>query len=267
MLGNAENYLELNKKTWNKKAPVHLVSDFYQVDEFLKGQSSLNDIELSLLGDIRDLHILHLQCHFGQDTLSLARMGATVTGLDFSSAAIDIAEELSVKLGISASFICEDVYNVPDNLYGKFDLVFTSYGVIGWLPDLERWAAVISKCLKPGGRLVFVEFHPAVWMFDNDFEEVAYSYFKSDAIVETETGTYADRADGELYTTVSWNHSLSSVFNALKNNGLKVVSFDEYDYSPYNCFAGMVEIEKGKFQIAKFENRLPLVYSLRAEKM
>jgi len=267
MLGNSENYLELNKSTWNRKAPVHLLSDFYEVDSFLNGVSSLNEIELALLGDVQGKNILHLQCHFGQDTLSLVRIGAVATGLDFSSAAIKIAEELAQKMELKATFICEDVYNTPATFHNQFDIVFTSYGTIGWLPDLDRWAEVISKCLKQGGKLVFVEFHPVVWMFDNDFEGVAYHYFKDEAIVETETGTYADRENDEFYTTISWNHSLGEVFRALLSKGLQIKFFDEYDYSPYNCFSGMKEVSKGKYRIAKFDDKIPLVYSLVAEKI
>ncbi|MFM7619546.1 MAG: class I SAM-dependent methyltransferase, partial [Bacteroidota bacterium] len=167
-----EKLFELNRTSWNKRVAVHMKSDFYFLEEFLKGRTSLNEIELNLLGDIRGKSILHLQCHFGQDTLSLARMGAEVTGVDLSDEAIEKAKALNAQMGLNAEFICCNVYDLKNHLDKKFDLVFTSYGTIGWLPDLDRWAEVVSHFLKPSGTFLFVEFHPVMWMFDNEFETV-----------------------------------------------------------------------------------------------
>ena len=159
------DYLEINRKSWNNRVDVHLKSDFYDVEGFLKGESSLNDIELGLLGDIKGKSILHLQCHFGQDTISLGRLGANVTGVDLSDKAIDHAKILAGKANVNATFICCDIYDLPAHLNEQFDIIFTSYGVIGWLPDMNKWAQIISNYLKPNGKFVFVEFHPIVWMF------------------------------------------------------------------------------------------------------
>ncbi len=260
------NYLEKNKALWNSRTEHHLVSDFYDVKSFLAGKSSLNQIELELLGDVKGKSILHLQCHFGQDTISLARMGASVTGVDFSEKAIESAHQLSHELKTSAEFICCDIYSLSDHLNKTFDVVFTSYGTIGWLPDIDKWAQVVAKFLKPGGKFVFAEFHPAVWMFDDNFERVAYSYFNVKPIVETETGTYADRNAPIKHEYVGWNHSIGEVFTSLVNNGLQIDNFHEYDYSPYNCFRNTEEFSPGKFRIKTMENRLPMVYSLRATK-
>src|SRR6187551_1118010 len=161
------NYLDINKASWNQRTAVHVASDFYGVDAFVKGKSSLQQIELGLLGDVAGKSILHLQCHFGQDTLSLARLGAKVTGVDLSDVAITEARKLARELGLSTDFICCNVYDLPQQLEQQFDVVFTSYGAIGWLPDLDRWAQIVRRFLKPGGRLVLVEFHPFVWMFDD----------------------------------------------------------------------------------------------------
>ena len=158
-----KNYLEINRKSWNAKVEPHLKSDFYFVDEFLNGKTSLNSIELEILGDVSGKEILHLQCHFGQDSISLSRMGAKVTGIDLSDKAIEAAQDLAQKCGTDTSFLVSDVYELPKILDKKFDIVYTSYGTIGWLPDLEKWAEVISHFLKPGGKFVFVEFHPFVW--------------------------------------------------------------------------------------------------------
>lgn len=260
------DYKAINKATWNKKTDVHIASDFYAMEAFKAGKSSLKEIELALLGDINGKSVLHLQCHFGQDTLSMARMGARVTGVDLSDRAIERATELAAQLGLEAEFVCCDVYDTLQHVTEKFDIVYTTYGTIGWLPDLEKWAAVIAGALKPGGRLVFVEFHPVVWMFDYRFTEVAYPYFKAEPIIETETGTYADRGAELQNQTVSWNHGLAEVLGSLLGQGLRITRFNEYDYSPYPIFAESEEAAPGRYRVKGFGNKLPLVYALEAVK-
>jgi ubiquinone/menaquinone biosynthesis C-methylase UbiE len=261
------NYLEKNRDSWNQRTDFHLGSSFYDVTGFLEGASSLKPVELALLGDIRDKTILHLQCHFGQDSLSLARMGASVTGADLSDNAIRQARLLSEKAGVPAEFICCDLYSLPEHLGDRqFDLVFTSYGTIGWLPDLDRWAGIVSRFLRPGGRFIFVEFHPVVWMYDNDFQQVAYNYFNTGPIVETESGTYADRSAPIHQEYVMWNHPTSEVLNSLIRQGLVLSAFDEFDYSPYDCFRHTEEVEPGKFRIRHLGNKIPMLFSLVAVK-
>ncbi|MBN1925022.1 MAG: class I SAM-dependent methyltransferase, partial [Prolixibacteraceae bacterium] len=230
------DFSEINRQLWNARTDIHFNSDFYNVDEFLKGKSSLNPIELELLGDIRGKSILHLQCHFGLDTLSLARLGAHVTGIDLSDKSIEKAIGLSKRANLKARFIQSDIYKLPEALNEKFDIVFTSYGVIGWLPDMNLWAKTISHFLKPGGKFVIVEFHPVVWMFGYDFKSIEFRYSSNDPIVEELEGTYTDRDAGIKQKSVSWNHGLSKVLNALIKNGLIIQQFDEHDFSPYNCF-------------------------------
>ena len=262
----ADYYLELNRLSWNNKTDTHLASNFYDMKGFLKGDSSLNSVELDLLGDVRGKKILHLQCHFGQDTLSLARMGAEVTGVDLSDKAIYNASELSKKLDLEATFICCDIYDLPNHLNGKFDIVYTSYGTIGWLPDLHKWAAIVSKFLKPSGKFVFVEFHPVVWMFDDDFKKIGYSYFNNGPIIEKEDGTYADK-DAEISQEfVTWNHGMSEVVSSLLNVSLSLETFQEFDYSPYPCFKHTVEFEPKKFRIKHLDDKIPMLYSLVAVK-
>lgn len=261
-----DHYKKLNKEAWNNKVPVHVASDFYDVPSFLSGKNTLNEFELKLLGDVKGKSILHLQCHFGQDSISLARMGARVTGVDLSDVAIAKAKAFAEELNVDAKFVCCDVYDTANYVNEQFDIVFTSYGVVGWLPDLAQWAEVINKMLKPGGRFIIAEFHPVVWMFDNDFTTVAYNYFKDDAIVETESGTYADKESALTNTTVSWNHSLAEVMGVLLDKNLRVVSFEEFDYSPYACFNCVEEYMPGRFRIKQMGNKIPMVYSLMAEK-
>lgn len=257
-----DNFLEINKQSWNSRTAAHLTSDFYDVEGFLKGNSSLKSIELDLLGDIRGKSILHLQCHFGQDSISLAQMGAKVTAIDLSDQSITSAKELAEKSGAQLTFICCDVYDLPNYLNKQFDLVFTSYGVISWLPDLDKWAKVVSGFLRPKGKFIFVEFHPVVWMFDDDFEKVAYDYFNTGAFMETETGTYANKKAEITQDYVIWNHGMGEVINSLIKNNMEICSLDEFDYSPYNCLNHMLEVEPGKYRVSHMENRIPMVYAI-----
>jgi ubiquinone/menaquinone biosynthesis C-methylase UbiE len=264
------NYIEINKKTWNIKTEVHVHSEFYDNESFLKGKSTLNEIELQLLGDISGKKILHLQCHFGQDTMSFSRMGAQATGVDLSDKAIEKAREFTTQLGLDTQFICCNLYDLPNHLNEQFDIVFTSYGTIGWLPDLDKWAKVVSRFLKPGGKFIMAEFHPVVWMFDNDFKEVFYSYFNVGPIIEEELGTYADKNAALENKTITWNHPTSEVLNALIKNKLEIDCFNEYDYSPYNCFNQTEEFDPevsgGKFRIKHLGNKIPMVFSILATK-
>lgn len=260
------DYIALNKNTWNNKTEVHIASEFYDMKGFIDGKSTLNSIELELLGDISNKKILHLQCHFGQDTMTFARMGAQATGIDFSEKAIEKATEFSKQLNLDTTFICCDIYEAPKYLKDQFDIVFTSYGTIGWLPDLDKWAKVISHFLKPGGKFIMADFHPVVWMYDNNFKEVFYSYFNIEPIIEDESGTYADRYSEIEAKTITWNHPISETLNALITNGIELNSFNEYDYSPYNCFNNTEEFEPNKFRINTFENKIPMVYSIKGTK-
>ncbi|MCO4294430.1 class I SAM-dependent methyltransferase [Solitalea sp. MAHUQ-68] len=260
------NYLEINRQSWNNRTDTHLNSSFYDLAGFLKGKSSLNEIELDLLGDVTGKTILHLQCHFGQDSISLSRMGAKVTGVDLSDKAIESAMQIAKTTNSTTTFVCCDIYDLPNHLSTQFDIVFTSYGTIGWLPDLDKWAKIISTFLKPNGQLVFVEFHPVVWMFDDNFEKIGYNYFNSGPIIETESGTYADKSAQITQEYVMWNHGLSEVINSLLANGLELQSFNEFDYLPYNCFNRTIEVAPKKYRIEHLDNKIPMVYSILAKK-
>jgi SAM-dependent methyltransferase len=253
-----------NRSLWNAMTPVNYRSEMYDVHGSIAGRNSLSQIELDLLGDVHGLEILHLQCHFGQDTLSLARMGARVTGLDLSDAAIAQAGQLARECDLEAGWICANVVDPQPALAGRFDVVFTSFGTIGWLPDLGPWARNIRTWLKTGGRFVFAEFHPVVWMFDNGFSRLEYSYFNKGPIVELQKGSYADReADLEL-PAHGWNHSLADVLSALLEEGLRVDRFLEIDGSPHDCFSNMVRGDDGLYRIRGMEGILPMVHGLTA---
>lgn len=263
-MDDIKNAFEANRKLWNERTTHHVGSKFYDVEGFVAGKNSLTDIELELLGDVRGKQILHLQCHFGQDTLSLARMGAVVTGLDLSEKALEEAQLLTKRCGLQAEWVLSNVIEHRPELDGKFDIVYTSYGTIGWLPDLKPWAANIKRYLKPGGRLVFVEFHPVVWMFDNDFTAITYSYFNREVIKEVEEGTYTDRDAAIKLPSYSWNHDLGEVMTALLDERLIIDQFKELDGSPYDCFSNTIKGKDGLYRITGMEGKLPMVYGIGA---
>jgi 2-polyprenyl-3-methyl-5-hydroxy-6-metoxy-1,4-benzoquinol methylase len=262
-----DKWIASNKAVWEKRTTSHVNSEFYDMKSFLEGKSSLNTFELELLGDVNKRSLLHLQCHFGQDTLSLARMGASCTGVDFTGSAVATGNELAQKLSLDAKFVCCNVYDTRSHISETFDVVFTSYGTIGWLPDLKPWAKVVSESLKPGGAFVMVEFHPYVWMLDDNFQEIKYSYFNKEVIESTVTGSYASKEPlHDPMKEFGWNHPFSEVFTALLNAGLLMEIIAEYDGSPYNCFPGMEPGPDGLYRFLKWKDKMPLVYGIRFRK-
>jgi len=261
-----KDYAKVNKALWNKKTAFHLPSAFYDNQRFIDGRSSLNTIELDLLGDVKGKRILHLQCHFGQDTISLARMGATTVGVDLSDAAVSEATKLATLTDANETFICCNVYDLPNFLDEQFDIVFTSYGTIGWLPDLDKWAGIIDTFLKPDGQFIFADFHPVVWMLDSGFNKITYNYFKDEAIIENKESTYADENADINLKEITWNHSIAEVLTSLHDEGFSIAAFREFDYSPYNCFSDLEEFEQGKFRSKKHGNKLPMVFAFKALK-
>lgn len=258
-----DEWFEANRQGWNLRTTVHRESDFYDVEGWRHGKSSLNAIELEEMGEVSGLKLLHLQCHFGQDTLSWARLGAKVTGCDLSDEAIEEAQRLAKETGLPAKFLRCNVYHLPSLLNGKFDRVIASYGCLGWLPDLAGWARVVYHFLKRKGRFILVEFHPLVWMFDDQFEKIEYAYHNTGPIVSDNQGTYTNRDSAIRYRDYGWNHSLSEVVDSLLQAGLQLESFKEYTGSPYACFHKSVQGEDGLYRIQGLEDKIPLLYSLR----
>jgi SAM-dependent methyltransferase len=254
------NYININRSNWNKRTDIHFRSKFYNVDGFIGGASSLNSIELSELGNVKDKTLLHLQCHFGMDTLSWAREGAIVTGVDFSAEAIKKANYLKTKTCLDARFLCADIYDYSQTILSKFDIVFTSYGVICWLPDLQEWANIIANSLENNGTFYMVEFHPCNDVF------AGYSYFCQTEPNFEEDGTYTENSDRFKSSNYTWPHSLSDVINSLINAGIEIQQFNEFPYSPYNCFDQMEERESGKFYLTRKRQDLPLLFSIKGTK-
>jgi SAM-dependent methyltransferase len=194
-------------------------------------------------------------------------MGAKVTGVDLSPKSIKLARELNDQLKLDATFVESNVLELQHNLEGRFDLIFTSFGVTSWLPNLEKWASVIDHFLKPGGTFFIAEFHPTLYMFDFPTQKIEFDYFDGGkAILEEVTGTYTDRKANISYKEYFWTHSLHEIINPLVQKGLIVQEFLEYPYSPFNCFENMHEIEKGKYKFSDLKTSIPHVYSLKMQK-
>lgn len=257
-----------NRQLWDQWTRAHETSEFYDLDAFRRGASSLQSIELDALGEVvvgKDL--LHLQCHFGLDTLSWARLGARVTGVDLSQEAVQLAQRLSRELEIPGRFLQCDVLQLDAVLDDTFDIVYTSYGVLDWLPDLDRWAEVIAGRLRPGGLFYMVEFHPLASALGDDGKTLRYPYFPhAEPIRLVEKGSYAapdSDMEGELFV---WSHSLSEILTALLGQGLVLESFREFPWSPYDCFPFTQEVEPGRAIVPGLEGKIPLTFSLAARR-
>lgn len=272
-----DDYTKANLEWWNEAAVIHSHSqgEIYDLASFKAGEIKLHPLEREEVGDVAGKKLLHLQCHFGMDTLSWARLGAKVTGIDFSNKAIAIAQSLSQELQLGATFICTDIYNLPDVLEaaGEFDIVYTSYGAISWLPDLQPWGRIISHYLKPGGFFYIAEGHPIMWLLDEnspDFK-LRYPYFPKEPIKDEEQGTYAEKNATLVHnTTYGWNHTFSEIFNSLISAGLTINFLHEHPFCAWQPFPNM-EMERGEDRFMRFKDpakreMIPLMYSLKATK-
>jgi len=264
-----DEYLKKNFDMWNDWAPSHAESEFYDVEGFKNGRNTLEAIELEEVGDVTGKSLLHLQCHFGLDTLSWARLGAKVTGVDFSDKAIDIAHFLSEELEIEADFICSSVYDLPGHLSGKFDIVYTSAGVLCWLPDLKQWAEIISYFLKPGGFFYILESHPFSHVFDDSQNvtelKVKHSYFHSPKPTKWKIeSSYAGAQTGRQHTSYEWTHSMGDIINSLISGGLKIEFLHEFPVLFYKWLHFMEEDDEGWWRLPG--DRVPLTFSIKATK-
>ena len=263
-----ENYFEHNKELWNESTPIHVGSVQYDVAGFKAGKTSLKTVESAEVGDVKGKRLLHLQCHFGMDTLSWARLGAKVTGVDFSDAAIAQAKALSAELSIPADFICGNIYDLPGLLKGKFDIVFTSSGVLCWLPDLPRWAGIIAHYLKQGGFFYIAEFHPVLNIFDNSKKatglRVTQSYFHKPEPTRWEPeGDYADPGVVGKKPSYEWTHSLGDILNALIGAGLRINFLHEFPTSEnWNWAPFTKQDAQGYWRVEG--GLVPFVFSLKA---
>jgi len=267
-VNNVDQYLDANKKMWDAWADAHVESELYDVAGFKRGRCSLCGVDLNEVGDVRGKSLLHVQCHFGLDTLSWARLGAKVTGVDFSEKAIAAARALAEELSIPAEFVCSDVYSLPEVLKGQFDVVFTSAGVLCWLPDLAKWGQTVAHFVASGGFFYIREFHPVADMFDyeNPAPTVRLPYFHMrEPLREIDVGSYGGAA-GTGGTKYEWFHSLSDVVNALIGAGLQIEFVHEFPYTTYQSHAWLTQGDDGLWRYDAVPNSIPLMFSIRATK-
>jgi len=257
---------------WDEYVRLHHDEKYYPVDDFLKGEDQLKEIEIAEVGDVRGKQLLHLQCHFGLDSLSWARdHGAIVTGVDFSLKAIQAAQMLADELKLDARFIQSNVLELPEELHKKFDVVFTSYGVLTWLPELKTWGQQIAKCLKPGGFVYVCDEHPTGRMMDDETEELRlrYPYFKEAEPMRFDgTGSYAT-PEGVMQNmeSVEWAFTIGEVIGSLIAAGLSIEFFNEHDHICWKMFPRLVQGEDGWWRMPVGEKPLPLLFSLKARKV
>jgi len=260
-------YRERNRELWNNWTKIHLNSPFYNLEAFKQGKSSLKSIENEFFREISGKSLLHLQCHFGQDTLSLARLGADVVGVDLSDSAIESARNLATELDLSAEFICSDLYELEDKLDRTFDYVFTSYGVLAWLNDITEWGALVSRYLKKGGQFFIVEFHPMANMLADDGITLEYPYFSHEQpMVFKSSGSYADTDSDLENEEFIWTHNLGDVITSLCKSGLHITEVKEYPFSTWNSYSFLEEVEADVFKAKGTAVDYPLMYSISALK-
>jgi SAM-dependent methyltransferase len=268
--------VEENRRLWDARTPIHVASAFYDVDGFRAGRSSLRDLEVGEVGDVTGRSLLHLQCHFGLDTLSWARLGAApVSGLDFSPVAVEAARALAAEVGLDCvvDFVEADVRDAPAALGGRrYDVVFTSYGVLTWLPSLAPWAEAVAACLAPGGFLYLAELHPATQVLSDEpgIEDlrIAYPYRTrpDEPLRFLEPGTYADvDADIEL-PEHCWQHGLGDVVTALLDAGLVLEFLHEHDVTVYPQLPFLEQGDDGWWRLPPSMPALPFLFSLRARR-
>ena len=264
-----DEYRRANQALWNEYVGIHARSEMYALDQFKAGRNSLHRLELDELGEVNGRSLLHLQCHFGLDTLSWARLGAQVTGIDFSEQAIALAQSLSRQLNIPARFLCCDLYDLPDHLTGQFDIVYTSYGVLTWLSDLPGWAQVVAHFLKPGGTFYIAEFHPFGMIFEEKSPElrVRYPYFDTGVMAFPTEGSYADHA-AKVQTPISyeWAYPMGKVVTSLVAAGLHIQYLHEFPFCVYDMYPFLERGEDGYYYLPGKVDKIPLMFSIRAEK-
>lgn len=271
-----DDYLATNRSNWNDRAAVHAASPDYELQRFVSDHSHLSGVvrfDRPRLGDVAGLRAVHLQCHIGTDTVSLARLGARMTGLDFSPAALERARALAAATGADVRFVEADLYGAVEALRGEtFELVYTGIGALCWLPSITRWAAVVAQLLEPGGRLFMREGHPMLWALDADERGGLYlgeSYFeRPEPFVVDSPNTYV-QADAPIEHRLAyeWNHGLGEIATALLDAGLALTGLTEHDSVPWDALPGqMQQDDAGEWRLRDRPERLAASYTLTAVK-
>ena len=265
--------IEANRQNWNERTPIHAASGFYNVQAFKEGKCTLNEIERSEVGDVSGKSLLHLQCHFGMDTMSWARLGAKATGVDISDEAISLARSLNNELGLDARFIRSNIYDLPNLLNEKFDIVYTASGVLCWLPDIEGWAKVVANHVKPGGMFYILDGHPFAGAVepkesgDGAHDLVLHnSYFPHPEGFRYDGGHTYTGADQISTSSYEWQHSISEIVNSIIDAGLQIEFFNEFSKGNWRMFPHMVKSDDGWWRLPERNESLPQLFSLRAVK-
>ncbi len=268
-----DDYLLVNRANWDERAAAHAASPGYAVERFVADREFLSHVvrfDLPRLGDVAGLRGVHLQCHIGTDTVSLTRLGARMTGVDFSPASLAQARRIASATGADIEFVECDVYSVPDHLpQGAFDLVYTGVGALCWLPDVRRWAGVVAGLLRPGGRLFLREGHPMLWSIDERRDDlvIGFAYFETpEPLVWEDDSTYVETASTFVHTrTHSWNHGLGDIVTALLDAGMELTQLVEHDSVPWEALPGKMErADLDEWRLADRPWRLPHTYTLQA---
>lgn len=263
---NVPDVIQGNRALWDELTPIHLDSPFYDVSGFIAGRTSLRPIELHEMGDVRGSTLLHLQCHFGLDTLSWARRGANATGVDLSPVAIERARSLANELGIQADFHCASLDELKDVEGRTFDVVYTSYGALAWLPDIDKWADVVSRFTRPGGTFYMVEFHPVIEPFAASKRlviESPYLYDSNPAEWKID-GTYARPGAGVSNRSYQWRHTVGDVVSALVNVGIVIDFLHEHPDVHEQMRPWMIAGRDGRYRAPN--HGLPVLYSVKGHK-
>ncbi|MCY3588987.1 MAG: class I SAM-dependent methyltransferase [Chloroflexi bacterium] len=271
-----DRYREANRARWDESVAVHAASEFYGVERFLAGESTLLPLDLEEVGDVAGKSLLHLQCHFGLDTLSWARLGADVVGVDFAPSAVETARELAAKAGLDAAFVESELYATPDALadrLGTFDIVYVNLGAICWLPEIRGWARVCAAFLKPGGTLYLRDVHPTVNSLDYDPPNQLLvlkfpSFEHSEPLHWSDGDDYADtEAQLSNHDSYEWNHSLGEIVTAVIDAGCRIDFLHEQEWTVYRALPWMIEVERGVWRLPPESPQIPLMFSLRATKV
>lgn len=259
-----KDYASINRKWWNSVTSIHASSKLYNLEKFRKGKTSLQRTEIEEVGNVRGKTLLHLLCHFGMDTLSWARRGALVTGVDISESSVRLARKLSRETRVPAKFICSDIYALPDVLDQKYDIIFASYGVLLWLSNLRKFAKIVNHYLADGGLFYIIDLHPFTNILSCDFKLI-YKYFDRGPFLDDADGSYTDwneKVSGETY---EWSYTMSDLINELVREGLKLEFVHEFPFTMYDQFPGFMEKnKKGQYVLRDKKIEIPLLFSLKA---
>lgn len=268
---NLEDIFDTNQKAWNKKVEYDVLSKYYDIEEFKTKKNSLYPLDIKILNNIEGKRILHLQSYLGLDSISMSKMGAKLTAVDFCGNAINFSKFLSEEMNEKVDFISSNIYNLDSIILEPFDVIYMSYGAICWLPDIKVLVEKTKNLLKKGGEFIIIDFHPLVISFDlfRD-DKIKYSYFNNpeENIIEiNRKGTYADVNAPIETVEYNWNHSISEILNAFIINQFLISDFNEYPFLPMNGFPNLTLGKDGYYHVENSEDKYPLLFSLKATKI